>query len=152
MSSVVTKGEAVSKRDYFINTALSVNNIFIEENITLTFSNYKKTISEYISSDESDILTLENLIVDLNLWFQYFSDLEGLVQTLYLKKQNMKSYVDAFPKTPKNQVKSTEISSQIIKIKMFLKQVKIQKKMFSNMSFCCLNMYNKAYENYSYRY
>ena len=152
MGNGLTKGEVENARDTFVNSALSVKAIFLNENIPLTFFKYKETLIEYIKSSESDIETIQNLIIDLNLWFGYFSDLEGITQSLFLKKQNMKFYIDAFPKTPKNQAKSKEISSEIIRLKLFLKQIKIQKKMFSNMSNHCLEMYNSACEHYLYRY
>lgn len=152
MKNGLTKSEVKSTRDIFVKSALSVKNIFLNEKVSLTFNNYNNTLIEYISSNESDIETLNNLITDLNLWFSYFADLEGLTKSIFLKKQNMKSYVDSFPKTPKNQLKSQELSSEIIRLKLFLKQVVIQKRMFSNMSFHCLDMYNKACEHYLYRY
>lgn len=152
MSTSITKKEIETSRDIFVNSALSVRNIFLEDNISLAFQNYKQTLIEYLNSSEYDIETLHSLIKDVNLWYQYFCDLEGLTQMIFFKKQNMKAYIDAFPKTPKNQAKSKELSTQIIRLKLFLKQIKIQKKMFSNISQNCLDMYNNAYEHYLYRY
>ena len=152
MGECITKSEVIAKRDKFINSALAVKDIFKKNNTELSFYNYKKTIIEYSRVTDVDLLSLQRLTIDINLWFQYFSDLEGLTQALYLKKQNMKLYVEAFPKTPKSNVQLKELSSEIIKLKVFLKQLKIQKRMFLDMSRNCMNMYKQSCENYLYRY
>lgn len=152
MDEVINSKKIETKRDKFITSALSVKDIFLKEKVTLTFNNYKKTISEFLELDNLSLDSTYSLIIDLNLWYQYFSELEGLSESILLKKQNMKLYLLAFPATPKNVENLNRLNSEIFKIKHFMKQLKIQRKLFNNISWIASENYNNTINNYLYRY
>lgn len=152
MSEEVNLKKIEKKRDKFIDSALLVKEIFLKENIPLRFNNYKNTINEFAQIDDLSLDLMYNLNIDLNLWYQFFSDLESLSEMVYLKKQNIKLYIEGFPFTPKNEERLKEVTLDIVKIKNFMKQLKVQRKLFSNMSFILLEKYNSTVENYLYRY
>ena len=64
----------------------------------------------------------------------------------------MKLYLLAFPTTPKNVENLNRLNSEILKIRHFIKQLKIQRRLFSNISWIASENYNNTINNYLYRY
>ena len=151
MYNTTNKDKIKKYKDDFVTMAHRSKTILEEEDVVLTFKGYSDTIVQYLNCDEFDITGLEKIIKDLNLWYQYFGDLEALVENLFLKRENMKIYADAFIKTPKNIEITKKKEKEVIILKMFLKHLKIQKKMFSGFSSHCYDMYNSACESFKYR-
>lgn len=151
MDSRTDKNKIKKYKDDFVTMAHRSKAILEEEGVTLTFKGYSDTIVQYLNCDEFDITGLENMMKDLNLWCQYFGDLEALVENLFLKRDNMRMYADAFIKTPKNIEITKQKEKEVIILKMFLRHLKIQKKMFGGFSSHCYDMYNSACESFKYR-
>lgn len=146
------KEEIKNKKASFIKSAKDVKEIFEKANIKLNFSNYNNTINDYLSSDENDIVTLNNLMKDLNFWSDYFGSLEGLSTSLLLKYENKKLYVESFPKSMENLKIIDRLTFDIRKLKLFVKHLRIQKTMFSDFYFHCYELYDSANENMCFRY
>lgn len=140
------------KKDEFIEVAKQVNTFFNEEGVNLRFDGYIKTLNQYLSCNEFDLDTLNTLVCDLNLWADYFGELEGVVENLKLRYENKYLYLKAFPYIPKIEQELNVVKYKIDRTKLFLKHVKIQRNLFNRLHYHCFKMYNDACEHFLYRY
>lgn len=140
------------KKDEFIEVAKQVNTFFNEEGINLRFDGYIKTLNQYVNCSEFDLDTLNSLVCDLNLWADYFGELEGIVENLKLRYENKHLYLKAFPYIPKIEQEINLVKYKIDRTKLFLKHVKIQRNLFNRLHYHCFKMYNDACEHFLYRY
>lgn len=146
----------LSNRLKFIEMAKRINIYLKEEGLYLTFEGYTETINEYLSMIETDLESLSNLSYDLNLWSNYFGELEGFIEIRMLKFENKYLYLEGFfdKRLPnleiENQIKDTKkIYSHF---KLFLKHVINQRKMFEKAHKHCLKEYDKSLNNLLYKY
>lgn len=151
-NAIDINNETVKKyKSEFIEVVVIANPILKKENITLTFDGYTHTIVDYLNCPDYDIDRLEVLIGDLNGWSCYMGDLKALTEQIQLKYENKKMYIQAFPKIPANEDSIKVLTSQIVILKLFIKHLNIQWKMFDSLSKHCFNMYNSACANLLYR-
>ena len=136
----------------FIDIAKLVKPIFDEAKIKLNFAGYIDTIVEYLNCQETNIDILERLIGELNMWGSYMGEIKAVTESLQLSLENKKFYIQAFPKKPKYDTMIKDLSLKSYRLKLFFKHLNIQQRMFSDLSFHCSNMYNKACESLTYRY
>lgn len=153
MSSSKTPSKSINrKKDEFIDVAQQVNPFFNEEGVNLNFNGYIKTLNEYVNCTEYDLETLDTLICDLNLWGEYFGELESVVENLKLRYENKSLYLKGFANVPKIEKELALNKYKVDKTKLFLKHIKIQKNLFNRLHYHCFRMYNEACEHYLYRY
>lgn len=151
-SNKTTSNSINRKKQEFVNVAGEVNPFFNEEGVNLNFNGYIKTLNEYLTCTETNLDTLDQLTTDLNLWSQYFGELEAIVELLKLRYENKQLYLKAFSKTPQIDKELNLNKYKIDKTKLFLKHVKIQRNLFHRLHYHCSKMYNEACEHYLYLY
>lgn len=153
MCKRITEGEIKKYKTDFVNASCKIKPIIEgEDGITLTFFNYADTLLSYIKCSDTDIASLEKLMRDCNLWSVYLGQLKALVESSYFRRMNKRDYIKAFPNTIKNDKEIQKLNKQISELKLYIKHLGIQKKMFTQMSDSCSNMYSKACEQLLYRY
>ena len=140
------------KKQEFIDVAKQVSPFFQEEGVYLNFKGYLLTINQYVQCRQNDIKTLNNLILDLILWSNFFGELESIVLNLKLKFENKQSYLLSFSLIPKVEKELMLNKHKLEQTKLFLKHIKIQKSLFEQLHYHCFSMYNESIENYVYRY
>ena len=151
MGIEVSKKSLERKRIEFEDIVMKTLKLFKEEGIPLNFKGYKETLRDYANLSESDLTSIEIIRREVNLWIDYFGDLESLVQSVYLKYMNKKLYLKAFTITPKTEQLLKELDINLQLIKMLHKHLKIQKSMFNRIYYHCNKMFDEACEFYTYR-
>lgn len=162
----ITANDINKARIQFKQSAYNANHVIKKDNLnisknkksngiirdTLNFSNFTSTLNEYINCDSTDIFTLKELIKDLSLWSLYFGELEAYISEYKNSKNNKMLYYSGFPKIPENLKVINELSEDIKCLTIFIKNLKIEKKLLSTLSNHCLYLYNEALSTYIYRY
>ncbi|HBG8471036.1 TPA: hypothetical protein KRH38_003384 [Clostridioides difficile] len=133
----------------FIEISKKVGKLFKDRNISLSFEGYKTTLEEYLSCNEYDLENLYHLIIDSNLWSHYFGDLIGLTDNIYSEKISKSFFLEMEHITKKEEIKDLKIEINLFKV--FLKRLKIQKKMFDRIHYHCSKMYMDANNNLNFR-
>lgn len=152
----VDKKAISSNRLRFIEMAKQINNYLKEENLSLTFGGYTETLRDYLNITNCDLDGLENLSYDLNLWSNYFADLEGFIELRTLKCENKLLYLQGFKE--KNVINAkldkeiTKTKEQYKHFKLFQKHIITQKKMFIGAYRHCIREYGEALENILYKF
>ncbi|HCL4480249.1 TPA: hypothetical protein N2D99_002337 [Clostridium botulinum] len=152
----VDKKVIKSNRLRFIQMAKQINAYLKEEKLNLNFEGYTETLRDYLKITNCDLLGLENLTYDLNLWSNYFGDLEGFIELQTLKFENKLLYLQGFVN---KKVIDTNLDKEISKakkqykhFKLFQKHIVTQKKMFINAYRHCTREYIEALESILYKY
>lgn len=154
--SNVEKQAILRNRLKFMEMAKAINSYLKEEGLCLNFKGYTETIREYLSMINTDIELLSTLSYDLNLWANYFGELEGFIEMKMLKLENKYLYLECFFNKKQTNI---ELEKQLNETKMkykhfklFLKHIINQKKMFEKAYKHCLWEYDKSLNNLLYKY
>lgn len=138
----------------FENMSKLVKPYFDEIGAPLGFSGYKKTLNDYIYSDSLDLEGLFNLTKDISIWMNYMGEILSITEFLYLQTDNKKSYYEAFNISEKNVKAYKELNEVRIKhqrLKLYLKHIEIQYKMFKTCFYSISKTYNESLGSYLYR-
>lgn len=133
--------------------AKRINKHFKDDNIPLNFTGYKDTVSRYFAMQDNHLAGVFELIAECNLWSQYFSDLEGIIQN---KQLDIELNLDVLKATlnkddEQMKFKINELSLKLKDFKAFLSQIYIQKSFFSNAFYHCIKTYTKGINALSYK-
>ena len=72
------------RMNYFDKLVEEIRPLFEGKGITLDFSGYKETVNKYSAVNSTDFEQLWELSRDFNMWGEYFSELQSLVEKLFL--------------------------------------------------------------------
>lgn len=154
--SGVEKKAIQSNRLKFTEMAKVINLYIKEEGFSLTFLGYTDTIVEYLEMSNTDFERLGELALELNLWSDYFGQLQGFIEMRMLKQENKMLYLEAFynKKTPNEDLEKQikEAKKRFAHFKLFLKHIETQRKMFEQAHKHCLRAYTEALGNLLYKY
>lgn len=154
--SAVEKKAIRSNRLKFIEMAKVINVYLKEEKLSLNFLGYTETIKEYLSMSNIDFDKLGSLTLELNLWSDYFGQLQGLIELKMLKYENKTLYFQSFydKKVPNEKLENQirDIKKRFAHFKLFLKHIETQRKMFEQAHKHCLKGYTEALSNLLYKY
>lgn len=133
--------------------AKRINKHLQEDGIPLNFKGYKETVSRYFSTQDNQLVEVFELMAECNLWGQYFSDLEGIIQN---KQLDIELNLDVLKATlnkddEQMKFKINELSLKLKDFKAFLSQIYIQKSFFSNAFYHCIKTYTKGINALSYK-
>lgn len=140
----------------FNELAKGINVYLKEKNLNLNLGGYTATIQSYLKVNDNDLLSLSELIKDLNLWSNFIGDLEAFIQFQYLKLDNKLQYLNGFfnmnirDKELLQQINDTQ--QRVRHFKLFGEHLKTQKKMFITAYMNCLKAYDEAVKTLNYRY
>ena len=135
--------------------AKRINRHLKRDGIVLNFLGYRDTILEYFRIIDNHLGEVFDMTIECNLWFQYFSDLEGLIQykklDLDLDLDILKASHDG--KTPNNEAepKIEELRLKILDFTAFLAQIEVQKHFFSRAAYQCAKLYDRGTNTMRYR-
>ena len=136
----------------FIYAAKKIGLIFKEEGIDIAFTGYKDVLLKYSKCTDYDIIELQELTKEMNLWSTYLGDMSALAFYQLTVFENKLNYLEAFPLTKITDEKKINMKNKIALCKMFYKQLNIQLKLFYSCYAHCRNLYEKAIESYIFRY
>lgn len=143
-----------SKASDFENMSKLVKPYFDEIGASLGFLGYKKTLNDYIYSDSLDLEGIFNLTKDFSIWINYIGEILALTEFLYLQTDNKKSYYEAFNISENNIKAYKELEELRVKhsrLKLYLKHMEIQYKVFKTCFYNISKTYNESLGSYLYR-
>lgn len=143
-----------NKATDFENMSRLVKPYFDEIGIPLGFAGYKKTLKDYVYSDNFDLDGLFKLTKDLAMWVNYMGEILALTEFLYLKCDNKKRYFESFNISEDNikafnELKETQIRHS--RLKLYLKHMEIQFKLFKTCFYNVNKTYSESLGSYIYR-
>lgn len=155
ISNSVSQDDIAQSKGVFYSISKRINKHLKEENISLNFQGYTDTLNDYVSVDTNDLLSLDILIKDLNLWSDYIGEIEGIIRLYMLKYENKSLYIESFldkkAPNPKTEILYEECISKYKDYKLYVKILKGQRKMFIKAYKHCIELYNSAYEQLLYK-
>lgn len=135
--------------------AKRINHYLKDDNIDLSFLGYTDTLNRYFRLSDNDIIEAFELMTETNLWSQYFSDLEGIIQIKFseieIKRDMLKAMQDKKNPDEKLDKKIKELSQKHRYFKIFIKQINTQKKFFDKAFYHCLKVYNSGMNSLNYK-
>lgn len=137
----------------FESLAKRINKHLQEEGIPLNFKGYKETVSRYFAMQDNHLVEVFGLMAECNLWSQYFSDLEGIVQK---KQLDIELSIDVLKATlNKNDEQTTfkmnNLLLQLKDFKAFLSKIYAQQTFFNTAFYHCVKIYSKGVNTLSYK-
>jgi MarR-like DNA-binding transcriptional regulator SgrR of sgrS sRNA len=139
----------------FQELAKRINFYLRQEGIRLTFQGYTDTVSRYSQLQEHDLYEVYQLMTQCNLWSNYLSEIENLIQLKSLEAQveldRLKAY---YKKKTKNESLEQAIKKAKTKAKefhLFYHQLIAQKTFFENAFWHCLKIYEQGTNTLHYK-
>lgn len=132
----------------FRDLAKKINFYLKPEGISLTFQGYTDTVSRYAQLQEHDLYEVYQLMTECNLWSNYLSEVENLIQLKLLEAQLELDRLKAYQKKKtKNEALEQAIKKAKTKTKefqLFYRQLITQKTFFEKAFQHCLTTYEKG--------
>lgn len=137
----------------FEDLAREANKFLMQDGIPLNFSGYKDSMIRYFSIIEHDIVDIFENLTNCNLWSNYFSETEAVLNCS-LERYSLS--VDYYLAIEDKNNPSTELEDLLQEekrklqiIKQLKKQVRNQKRFFEKAANHCLFLYKKATKSFS---
>ncbi len=151
------KKKSISRNDLFKfePLAIRVNRYLANDDVSLNFEGYNDTIKKYSSLQDNHISVAFNLITECNLWFQFFSDLEGYIKLKELETKLDIDYLNACLDIKNPDINMVRVIGEKTRIHKdlvaFLDQICVQKNFFSKAFYHCMNLYAKGIKTMKYK-
>lgn len=133
----------------FDSLAFIIHGYLQEDGLGLYLKGYKETMRDFFHLQDHDIDKIHELMIDCNLWFNYFCEIEALIQ---YKKEEWQLRMDWHRAHEVQAEPSEELESHIQHAKlrvthygMFMKQIHTQQRFFGRASFKCQDAYRKTF-------
>lgn len=139
----------------FRELAKIINHYLKEEGLSLSFEGYTDTVSKYLRLNDSDLSEAFELVMECNLWSNYFVEVEGIIQ---LKMLEYITELDRLKSMFYKKIENKELDEQIEKItkrskqfSLFYKHVGSQKGFFEKAHRHCYQIYNSGVNVLNFR-
>lgn len=129
-----------------------INKYLAIEKIYINLQGYDDIITKYFRLGDNDINEAYELMTECNVWNNYFSEIEGIIQYYTLASQLS---FDIFNATYNKMLCDNELDRKYMLLdkrykdfKLFSKQVAAQKKFFEKAFWHCYKIYAKSVKTY----
>lgn len=151
----LSKEDIEKSKGIFYSVSKRINIYLKEDGLSLNYEGYTDTLNDYINVDTSDLLSIDTLIKELNLWSDYISEVQGIIELYMLKCENKSLYLESLldKRNPNSKIqkKYNDNLQKYKDYKLYVKMLKGQRKMFIKAYKHCIDLSNKACEQLLYR-
>ncbi|MBP1308732.1 DNA-binding NtrC family response regulator [Paenibacillus sp. 1182] len=132
----------------FEHLAKVIHSYLLEQGWELNFRGFREVLRRYFRLQDHDIVEIHELMIECNLWFNYFSEVQSFID---LKKEEWSLEADWLIAQEKMAEPSEALEDRIQNAKLrakqfgiFSNQLESQKKFFSKASGHCQSLYKNA--------
>lgn len=139
----------------FQTMARRINVYLDKEGSPLSFEGYTETVRNYFRLQDIDLYETFMLITECNLWSNYMSEVENIIQfhkdRVELETNQLEAKISK--KSPENEldVLHAQKKKELQDFKLFYKQVQVQKKFFIQAHLHCKRLYAKNFHALLYK-
>lgn len=132
----------------FTDLAKIIHAYLKEEGLSLNFSGYREILKRYFQIEDNNISEIYKLIIDCNLWSNYFAELESFMsfkkEQYILQAELLYAYKNPAKTSKCIEVKIQDNKKRIKHFDMFTKHCRAQKNFFKKASEHCNKLYFKG--------